>query len=167
MTALAIAFAFTACSTSTEETSTTEEGTNVENTSEETTTEASSTSASDMIVGSWGVGDIDMGMEIPEEQKEMMDAMLNAMKEGTSYTFNADGSYEQVSPNPFSEGESITNNGTWSVNEEGNMLTINTELESGETKTENISVEVAEGSVKMMIEDAERGTTTTMSLVKK
>ena len=42
-------------------------------------------------MGEWELVDLDMGMEIPEEQKEMFESAIEEMKEKTVYTFTDDG----------------------------------------------------------------------------
>jgi len=46
------------------------------------------------IVGTWKLESMDLGQEIPAEQKAMFDAMMETMKKDFVMTFKDDGTYE-------------------------------------------------------------------------
>ncbi len=78
-------------------------------------------------MGEWELVDLDMGMEIPEEQKEMFESAIEEMKEKTVYTFTDDG---KITMRTSVMGEAMSQEGTYSV--KGNILTVIFEGESSD-----------------------------------
>lgn len=107
------------------------------------------------IVGTWGLSDMDMGMEIPEEQQEMFDAMMEEMKANTTYVFTEDG---KITMNTFAMGESMTQEGTYEL--DGN--TLKTTVDGQSTEQE---VKITDKTMSFSIE--ERGTTMSMTFTRK
>lgn len=93
------------------------------------------------IVGTWDLVDVDMGMEIPEDQQDMYDAMVDQLKEHTSYTFNEDGT---MISNSF-VGEPVEQKGTYKL--EGDKLNVDMEGQS-----DTIKVDLSEEALVMHID---------------
>ncbi|MDB2657135.1 lipocalin family protein [Crocinitomicaceae bacterium] len=107
------------------------------------------------IVGDWKLTDLDMGMEIPEEQKAMFEGIIQEMKDNTLYSFTADG---KIIMNTFVMNEKMTQEGTYSL--DGEKLTVTMD---GQAKEQNIKL--TENSLTFSEED--RGTTMTMTFNRK
>jgi PBP1b-binding outer membrane lipoprotein LpoB len=113
---------------------------------------------SELIAGVWKIDNIDMGMEIPAEQKAMFDEMMTKMKETSSMDIKADGTYKQE----MFMGQMIESTGKWSITEDGKTF-ITTEDKDGVTDSLNI-VELTAN--KFVISASDRGRTTTISYAK-
>lgn len=107
------------------------------------------------IVGTWQLSDFDMGMEIPEEQKEMFDKMMEEMKANSAMTFKADGTFMSKQS---VMGDIKEESGTYKL--DGNKLTT-----TSDGKTETLDVEISDKTMKIQLED--RGQTLTMTFSKK
>ena len=121
-----------------------------EATMEQEVEETESSSDDGDLIGTWKLSDVKLDMVIPEEQKEMFDGMMNAMKESTSMTFNSDGTFDSKSK---VMGQEKNESGEWSLdgmtlvstNNEGRNDTVTlTELSSS-----TFTIEVGEGDKKM------------------
>lgn len=71
---------------------------------------ASCSSTSPSIVGEWQLYDLDLGMEIPADQQDMFNEMLQEMKDNTLYTFKNDGS---MTMETYVMGEKDASSGTY------------------------------------------------------
>lgn len=120
----------------------------------EKTEEGAEKEAGTSIVGTWKLTDADMGMEIPEEQQEMYDAMMKQLKDNTSYTFNEDGT---MISNTF-VGEPLEQKGTYKL--DGDKLSVDME-----GRTDSIKIDLSEETLVMYIEDG--GRTMTMTFARK
>jgi hypothetical protein len=109
------------------------------------------------IFGDWKLADFDMGMEIPEEQKELFNEMKNEMLTYSTISYKTDGSYSNTD---MIDGEVKTQTGTYSV--DGNQLT--TVSNEGIATTANI---VSITAKKVSYSLLEGGTTMTVTYVRK
>lgn len=107
------------------------------------------------IVGTWKLDKMDLGEEIPAEQKAMFDAMMVEMKKNFVMTFKDDGTMETKKD---AEGEAET--GKYSISEDGKTLSTDSN-----GKKESITI-VSISSSKMVLEVAEGGKKMKMTLVK-
>ena len=109
------------------------------------------------IVGDWKLADFDMGLEIPEEQKELFNEMKNEMLTHSTISYKTDGSYSNTD---MIDGEVKTQTGTYSV--DGNQLT--TVSNEGIATTVNI---VSITAKKVSYSLLEGGTTMTVTYARK
>ena len=133
-----------------------ETSSNVESEEAESNSDAEvSTDASDLI-GQWKLASVDLGVEVPDVQKGMMDQMINSMIENTTMTFNEDGTFESKS---MVMGQKKEETGTWKL--DGMILTSTNE--AGESETVTLTT-LTDSEIVISVE--ENGNTMTMSFEK-
>ena len=111
--------------------------------------------SSSSIVGEWKLHEMDLGMEIPQEQQEMFEAMLQEMKDNTLYIFEKDGTIKMQT---FVMGERTEQKGTYEVKD--NMII--THMEDLDDTTQFTITDSL-----LIFELEERGTTMSMTFKKK
>lgn len=97
------------------------------------------------LVGTWKIATVsfdpdpiktlqDMGASPQQisQSQAMLDAMVNSIKDNTSMTFNADGTYEAKSLNPTTQ-QSVKESGKWSISVDGKKITTTTSEGDSET----------------------------------
>lgn len=77
----------------------------------------------ELLVGNWQFNNIKYEKEISPELQPMIDAQIASLRQSYSVTFRADGTYRSSSLK-----ETKTENGTWTLSDDGKLL---------ENKTEN------------------------------
>ena len=107
------------------------------------------------IVGEWQLSNFDMGMEIPEEQKEMFDKMIEEMKENSTIVFKADGTFTSKQS---VMGEVTEETGTYKL--DGDKLST-----TADGKTEELNVELSKSSLVINVVD--RGQKMSMTFERK
>ena len=108
------------------------------------------------IVGTWKLESMDLGQEIPAEQKALFDAMMEQMKKDFAMTFKNDGTYEIQKD---AKGE--TEVGKYRIGDEGKTLITTTK--SG--KEDKITIESISSS-KIAFTILDNGKTMKMVLIK-
>ena len=107
----------------------------------------------EMLVGTWKIDQIETDQEIPDDQKEFYDKMMEDLKNNSSFTFNADGTM-------LTKVEDQENKGEWKISEDGTTLTVK---ESGRETSSTIKELTSE---KLTFTDEENGVKTSLTLVK-
>ena len=118
-----------------------------EDNNQEGTEQQDDKAAAPSIVGTWQQTGMDMGMEIPEDQKEMYEKTINETVKNTQYTFGEDKSFKVKS---MMLGKVINYEGTYSI--EGDELTT---TEEGEDTKFKFTVSESE----LVISQEDRGAT--------
>lgn len=110
------------------------------------------------ITGTWTFESLDMGADLPEDQKQMVDAMVESMQ-GSTITFDKEGKYVQTGKS--SEGEEETKEGTFKLNDDKTQLTI-----VKADGSEDISEIVELSANKLVISQEANGMKSTMSFTR-
>ena len=108
------------------------------------------------IIGTWKLESMDLGEEIPKEQKAMFDAMMEQMKKDFAMTFKGDGTYE-IKKDATGEPEV----GKYRIGDEGKALITTTK----KGKEDKITIESISSS-KIVFKILDNGKTMTMILIK-
>ena len=105
-----------------------------------------------LLIGTWKLSDVELGMDLMDVQKEMMNAMIAGMIENTTMTFKDDGAFES---NSEIQGQKKVETGSWSL--DGMELTSTDKtgkekiLELIELTAEKFIVSMDEGGNKMTL----------------
>jgi len=97
------------------------------------------------IVGEWQLSDVDIGMEVPADQQEMFDAMLQEMKDNTTYTFTDDG---KITMKMSAMGLETVQDGTYTFKKD--VLTVTMDGE-----TSDLDVDLTKDSLKFNESDGD------------
>ncbi|MDZ4752344.1 MAG: lipocalin family protein [Flavobacteriales bacterium] len=103
-----------------------------------------------MVVGTWKIGEMDPGIEIPAEQLAKFEEMMKSVKESSTMEVKEDGTFiETMITNKLMESS-----GTWSLSEDG-LTFVRTEDETQITDSLQV-VELSDNKFVVAAEDRGR-----------